>query len=45
VPAPAGTNGYGQIGNLGLTSSQEDDVVAFMAILTDGYTMPNPVTP
>jgi cytochrome c peroxidase len=42
---PAGTNGYGQIGNLGLTSSQEDDVVAFLATLTDGYTTPNPVTP
>ena len=42
---PAGTNGYGQIGNLGLTPSQEDDVVAFLVTLTDGYTTPNPVTP
>jgi cytochrome c peroxidase len=45
VTPPAGTNGFGQIGNLGLTSSQEDDVVAFLATLTDGFTTPNPVTP
>jgi cytochrome c peroxidase len=45
VSPPPGTNGYGQIGNLGLTPQQENDVVAFLAILTDGYTKPNPVTP
>jgi cytochrome c peroxidase len=45
VTPPAGTNGYGQIGNLGLTPQQEDDVVAFLATLSDGYTKPNPVTP
>ena len=45
VTPPAGTNGYGQIGNLGLTPQQEADVVAFLAILSDGYTKPNPVTP
>jgi hypothetical protein len=33
------------VGNLGLTPQQEDDVVAFPATLTDGYTAPNPVTP
>jgi hypothetical protein len=34
----------GQVGNLGLTASQEVDLVNFMKILTDGYTAPNPVS-
>jgi hypothetical protein len=42
---PAGTNGYGQIGNLGLTDQQENDVVAFLATLSDGFTKPNPISP
>jgi cytochrome c peroxidase len=33
----------GQVGNLGLSASQEADVVNFLKILTDGYTKPNPV--
>ena len=33
----------GQVGNLGLTASQEADLVNFLKILTDGYTQPNPV--
>ena len=33
----------GQVGNLGLTADEEADLVSFMKILTDGYTMPNPV--
>jgi hypothetical protein len=36
---------YGMVGNLGLIPQQEDEVVAFLATLTDGYTTPNPVTP
>jgi cytochrome c peroxidase len=32
----------GQVGNLGLTASQEADLVNFMKILSDGYTAPNP---
>jgi cytochrome c peroxidase len=43
--APAGVNGYGQIGNLGLTDQQENDVVAFLATLSDGFTNPNPLSP
>jgi cytochrome c peroxidase len=45
--AAAGTTGVtaenGQVGNLGLTASQEADLVNFLMILSDGYTMPNPV--
>jgi cytochrome c peroxidase len=33
----------GQVGNLGLTASQEADLVNFMKILSDGFTKPNPV--
>jgi cytochrome c peroxidase len=50
TPAQAIANGStgataanGQVGNLGLTDQQENDLVAFMAILSDGYTKPNPV--
>jgi cytochrome c peroxidase len=32
----------GKFGNLGLTASQETDIVNFMKILSDGYTKPNP---
>ena len=45
--AAAGTTGVtaenGQVGNLGLTASQEADVVNFLKILSDFYTPPNPV--
>jgi len=34
----------GQVGNLGLTPQQEADVVAFLRILSDGFTAPNPIT-
>jgi cytochrome c peroxidase len=33
----------GHVGNLGLTDQQENDVVAFLRILTDGFTAPNPI--
>jgi cytochrome c peroxidase len=33
----------GQVGNLGLTESEEADIVNFLKILTDGFTGPNPV--
>jgi cytochrome c peroxidase len=32
----------GKVGNLGLTASEEADLVNFMKILTDGYIAPNP---
>lgn len=32
----------GQVGTLGLTASQEADLVIFFKILSDGYTAPNP---
>ena len=45
--AAAGTTGVtafnGQVGHLGLTASQEADLVNFLTILSDGYTAPNPV--
>ena len=34
-----------QVGNLQLSSQQEDDLVNFLKILNDGYTKPNPVSP
>ncbi len=37
------TPGQAQVGNLGLTASQETDLVNFMKILSDGFTGPNPV--
>ena len=37
------TPGTAQVGNLGLTASQEADLVNFMKILSDGFTAPNPV--
>jgi cytochrome c peroxidase len=46
--ADAGTTGVtamnGQVGNLGLTASEEADLVNFLKILTDGFTAPNPVS-
>jgi cytochrome c peroxidase len=45
--AAMGTTGVtaenGQVGNLGLTPSQETDLVNFLKILSDGFTKPNPV--
>jgi cytochrome c peroxidase len=41
VSGTTATNG--QVGNLGLTASQEADLVNFLIILTDGFTAPNPV--
>jgi hypothetical protein len=34
-----------RVGNLGLTPSEEADLVNFLKILTDGYTKPDPVAP
>lgn len=31
-----------QLGNLGLSPTEEDDIVAFLKTLSDGYTSPNP---
>ena len=41
--ATADTASNGQVGNLGLTASEEADLVNFLRILTDGFTAPNPV--
>ncbi len=35
----------GQVGNLQLSAEQEDDLLGFLKILSDGYTKPNPVSP
>jgi cytochrome c peroxidase len=43
--ATATTESNGQVGNLQLSSQQEDDLVNFIRILNDGYTKPNPVSP
>jgi len=44
-PRPANinpnTNGYGEVGNLGLTEQEEIDLVNFMSTLTDGYSLPS----
>jgi len=37
------TPGTAQVGNLGLSASQEADLVNFLRILSDGFTAPNPV--
>jgi cytochrome c peroxidase len=37
--------GQAQVGNLGLSATEEDDLVNFMKILSDGFTKPNPVGP
>jgi len=39
------TESNGQVGNLQLSIQQEDDLVNFLKILTDGYTKPNPGLP
>src|SRR5207302_2256925 len=39
------TGTLGQLGNLGLSAQEEADLVAFMKILSDGFTAPNPVQP
>jgi cytochrome c peroxidase len=36
---PANMN-TAELGNLGLTSAEEDDIVAFLHTLTDGYSAP-----
>jgi len=47
VNNPAGmrsnTPGTAQVGNLGLTATEEQDLVNFMKILSDGFTAPKPV--
>jgi cytochrome c peroxidase len=45
-PANAGSDvaTNGQIGNLGLTDLEENDIVDFLATLIDGFTRPNPVS-
>jgi cytochrome c peroxidase len=43
--ATSATESNGQVGNLQLSAQQEDDLVNFLKILTDGYTKPNPVSP
>ncbi len=43
--ATPATESNGQIGNLQLSKQQEEDLVNFLKILTDGYTRPNPVSP
>jgi hypothetical protein len=40
---PSAKGGTGQVGNLGLTDSEENDLVAFLRILSDGFTRPNPI--
>ena len=35
----------GQVGNLQLSDQEEKDLVAFLKILSDGFTKPNPVSP
>src|SRR5262245_44121170 len=39
------TPGQAQVGNLGLTASQEKDLVNFLKIVSDGFTAANPVGP
>jgi hypothetical protein len=43
--ATAATESNGQVGNLQLSPQQEQDLVNFIAILSDGFTKPNPVSP
>ena len=43
--ATSATESNGQVGDLQLSAQQEDDLVNFLKILTDGYTKPNPVSP
>jgi hypothetical protein len=43
--ATAAAESNGQVGNLQLSAQQEEDLVNFLKILSDGYTNPNPVSP
>jgi hypothetical protein len=43
--ATSATESNGQVGNLQLSAQQEEDLVNFLKILTDGYTKPSPVSP
>jgi cytochrome c peroxidase len=43
--ATGATESNGQVGNLQLSAEQEQDLVNFLAILSDGFTKPNPVSP
>ena len=43
--ATSAVESNGQVGNLQLSSQQEEDLVNFLKILSDGYTRPNPVSP
>jgi hypothetical protein len=43
--ATSSTESNGQVGNLQLSAEQEDDLLDFLKILSDGYTKPNPVSP
>jgi cytochrome c peroxidase len=43
--ATGATESNGQVGNLQLSADQEQDLVNFLSILSDGFTRPNPVSP
>jgi cytochrome c peroxidase len=43
--ATQATESNGQVGNLQLTAQEEQDLVNFLSILSDGFTKPNPVSP
>jgi cytochrome c peroxidase len=43
--ATGATDSNGQVGNLQLSAEQEQDLVNFLSILSDGFTKPNPVSP
>jgi cytochrome c peroxidase len=43
--ATGATESNGQVGNLQLSAAQEQDLVNFLSILSDGFTKPNPVSP
>jgi hypothetical protein len=43
--ATSASESNGQVGNLQLSAQQEEDLLNFIRILTDGYTKPNPVSP
>ena len=43
--ATAAIESNGQVGNLQLSAQQEEDLLNFLRILSDGYTKPTPVSP
>ena len=43
--ATQATESNGQVGNLQLIAQEEQDLVNFLSILSDGFTKPNPVSP